>query len=67
MLCFLKGRLLIHSVLVHLFQCDLRGRPTMPNKFVCDQLGSLVGLEEDVCIVGVGDWLAVAVHLILGS
>ena len=39
----------------------------MPNKFVCDQLGSLVGLEEGVCIVGVEDWLAVAVQLIVDS
>ena len=36
----------------------------MPNKFVYDQLGSLVGLEEYVFIVGTEDWPAVAVQLV---
>ena len=64
---FLIDMWLVHSISARFFPCDLKGRPTMPNKFVCDQLGSLVGLEEGVCIVGVGDWLAVAVRLVLGS
>ena len=37
----------------------------MPNKFVYDQLGSLVGLEEGGYIVGTGDWPAVAIQLVL--
>ena len=38
----------------------------MPNKFVYDQLGSPVGLEEGVYIVGTRDWPAVAAQLVLG-
>ena len=52
---------LVHSILVRFCPCDLKGGPTMPNKFVCDQLGVLVELEEGACIAGVEDWLAVAV------
>jgi hypothetical protein len=56
---------LVHSILVRFCPCDLKGRPTMPNRFVCDRLEFLVEPEGGGCIAGVEDWLTVAVQLIL--